>query len=107
MRSPEMTPAMTWWGKWAAMKTRDRQTQTWTAQNPIHSTVHSTLQGAGTRVSPRADLHCPGPPPALCPAGSGAAPSHHRYLQPTAHQYLSVFNCSFPMAAESRAVTMT
>lgn len=31
-----MTPATTWWGKWAAMKTLERHTHTWTPQNSVH-----------------------------------------------------------------------
>lgn len=27
---------MTWWGKWAAIKTLERQTHTWTPQNSVH-----------------------------------------------------------------------
>lgn len=40
---PVMTPAMTWWGKWAAMNTLDRQTQTWTPQKNVHSVPRTYL----------------------------------------------------------------
>lgn len=37
------TPATTWWGKWAAMKTLERQTHTWTPQNTVHRTAFRYL----------------------------------------------------------------
>ena len=46
-----MTPAMTWWGKCAAMKTLERQTHTWTAQKPVHSRAFRYLpEGRRKRV---------------------------------------------------------
>lgn len=73
--SPEKTPAMTWWGKWAAMKTRDRQTQTWTAQKPVQSAVHKTLQGAeGLRQHRGGRLLLPSGTPETCQYGIRCLP---------------------------------
>lgn len=64
---------MTWWGKWAAMKTRDRQTQTWTAQKPVQSTSHKTLQGAKGMHQHWCQLLLPSGTPKCANTGSAAS----------------------------------
>lgn len=44
-----MTPVMTWCGKCAAMKTLERQTHTWTAQNTVHRMAFRYLENSSRR----------------------------------------------------------